>query len=145
MTHNYQVVPFERWHLDVLLDDGQAEPMIGPNLDPMALSYLEGQNSWTLVVDGKPALCGGTMEQWTGRSIGWAYLNSTTGKYMLFVTRGAKEILRKAGPGRIEITARADFPAGQRWARMLGFKIETPVLKRFGPEGEDHIGFVKFQ
>ena len=43
-----------------------------------------------------------------------------------------------------ESTVRRDFALGQRWARMLGFEIETPVLRQFGPEGEDHVGYVKF-
>lgn len=47
--------------------------------------------------------------------------------------------------GRIEMTVRADFTKGQRWAQLLGFSVETPVLKNYGPLGEDHTGYVRIQ
>jgi hypothetical protein len=62
---------------------------------------------------------------------------------MLLITKTIRRYLAQVG-GRIELTVRADFEAGQRWVRALGFHIETPRLEAFGPEGEDHIGYVRF-
>ena len=107
------------------------------------LMVLEKENSWTLVIDGDPVACGGTMRQWKGRHTAWMYLNFNTRRHMLAITRAVSDKLDQVG-GRIEITVRRDFVVGHRWAKMLGFDVETPVLEAYGPEGEDHVGYVKF-
>ena len=135
---DYRTVPFKRWHMAWLAEGGAPIP-----LDVDALMMLEGQNSWTIVVDGAPMACGGTMQQWPGRHTGWAYLNPNTGRHMAAVTRRAKALLDEV-KGRIEITVRCDFEPGHRWARMLGFEVETPEMKGYGPEGESHTGYVRF-
>ena len=136
-----KIAKFEAWHVQLLLSDGVAENM--PNFQPDILQFMERSNSFTLVVNNMPVLCGGTFEQWPGRHVAWAYLNKTTGKHMLWTTRKARDILG-AVKGRLEMTVRSDFAAGQRWAKMLGFEVETPRLRQYGPEGEDHIGYVRF-
>ncbi len=60
---------------------------------------------------------------------------------MLAITRAVKKQLQ-ATPGRIEMTVRTDFPQGHRWAELLGFEQEA-VFKQYGPEGEDHVGYVR--
>jgi hypothetical protein len=45
--------------------------------------------------------------------------------------------------GRLELTVRFDFDEGHRWAKMLGFKVETPVMPFYGPEGEPHSMYVR--
>jgi hypothetical protein len=86
--------------------------------------------------------CAGTIEQWRGRRTCWAYLNKDTGPNMRWITRRCKEHL-DAIPGRLEFTVRQDFAAGHRWAKLLGFEVETPLLVAYGPEGEDHVGYVR--
>lgn len=137
MTVKYMTVPFKRWHLKWLTHaDGPVK------ISEADLLLLEGKNSWTIVADDTPIACGGTMEQWLGRHVAWAYLHENSGSHMNYVTRQSREIV--AGPtGRVEMTVRTDFLAGQRWAGMLGFKAES-VMKQYGPEGEDHVGYVRF-
>jgi hypothetical protein len=107
-----------------------------------ALAEMERDNSWTAVVDGTPVACGGTTPYWPGRYMAWAYVAQGTRRLMPWITEEARKVLDRVS-GRVEFTVRADFPAGQRWAEMLGFEVETPCLRRFGPEGEDHVGFVR--
>lgn len=141
MIPDYKIVPFRRWHVDWLLEDGDAEGgFFRP--DQGTLQCMESMaNNWTILLGANPLLCGGTLEQWPGRHIAWAYLNKHTGRHMAFVTRKAYEYIRRAN-GRIEFTVRKDFEPGHRWAKMLGFEVETPLLKAWGPEGEDHVGYV---
>jgi hypothetical protein len=113
-------------------------------MDAATLMHLERcPNIWTLTWDEEPLLCGGTIEQWPGRHIAFAYLNKTTGSHMIFTTKEAVRLLNNA-KGRLEFTVRKDFEKGHRWARLLGFTVETPLMRAFGPEGEDHVGYVKF-
>ena len=132
-----RIVPFQRWHVGWLQEDGMFRFDFG------TLQTLEQQNSWTAVVDGDPIACGGTIQQWPGRHIAWMYLNSKTGPHMRFLTAEVLKGLRQV-QGRIELTVRQDFAAGHRWARILGFVVETPLLRGYGPEGENHVGYVRF-
>lgn len=137
-----QIVPFRRWHMPWLLEQGSAEGT-GMPYDVDTLMTLEKQNSWSAVIDGKPIACGGTLQHWPGRHQAWTYMTPHTSRHMRFITRAVESALEKV-TGRIELTVRADFPQGQRWAKMLGFKVETPCLEDYGPQGEAHIGYVRF-
>lgn len=135
-----KIVPFKRWHHDWLGES--AEPGGFIKLSEMVRAQLETENSWTAVVDGRVIGCAGTVQQWPGRHVAWAVFAPDAGEHMLWITRSAIEHLAKV-KGRIELTVRTDFPIGMKWARLLGFRVETPVLERFGPAGEDHIGYVR--
>jgi hypothetical protein len=37
----------------------------------------------------------------------------------------------------------AGFKDGKRWAEALGFSVETPVLRQYGPDGADHVGYLR--
>lgn len=103
---------------------------------------MESANSWTGVVDGTPVVCAGTLQQWPGRHTAWAYVAKGTRPHMAWITERVRENLDGL-KGRIELTVRADFAPGLRWARRLGFAVESPLLKMYGPHGEDHVGFVR--
>lgn len=140
MTPDRVVVPFRRWHYD-WLDPSAVD---GPRLavPEESLERLEDGRSWTGVVNGVPIVCAGVIQHWRGRSEAWAFMSHRTGPHMLWITREVKKKLDEV-QGRIEITVRHDFVAGQRWAALLGFKIEG-WLERYGPEGESHISYVRF-
>ena len=142
MNHNLAVVPFKRWHLAWLEASGAAPGGKGIVLDDLTLEYLERQGSWTIVCGGEPTMCAGFVEQWPGRTIAWAFLNHKSASHMTYITRRVRDALAKV-KGRIELTVRCDFDAGHRWARLLGFSVETYVMKAYGPEGEDHTSYVR--
>lgn len=137
---------FQPWHLKMMTE---AEPGdLPPEMASDAvLEYLASlDNSWTLLGPGGQVLwCGGTVPQWAGRHIAWSHVSQHSGPAMVRVTRRAREHLEKA-KGRVDITVRADFEKGQRFAEMLGFEIENPpgIMKAYGPYGEDHIAYVRF-
>lgn len=142
MTPDRRVVPFRAWHYEWLLKHEATEHGSQPSMGDMEMVARE--NSWTGVVDGSVFVCAGTIRQWRGRHCAWAYIALVPGwkRHMPWVTEEVRKALDKL-EGRIEFTVRADFPAGQRWAQRLGFQVETPLLKAYGPEGEDHVGFVR--
>lgn len=115
----------------------------GYSLSPEECHLMEQSGTcWTIVHDGDPIACGGFIQMWPGRHVAWMLLDDRSRRHMGYVTRQALKKL--AGiHGRIELTVRADFYAGLRWAEMLGFKIEAPLMRRFGPDGADHVGYVR--
>ncbi len=142
MEAELRVVPFRRWHYAWL---AQANPTAdGGSFTPVEhiLTQLESQNSWTGVLDGNPIACAGTIQQWPGRHQAWAYLGKNSGPHMVWITKQVLAHVERV-KGRVEFTVRSDFPIGQRWAKLLGFRIEAPCLVQYGPQGEDHVGFVR--
>lgn len=142
MTADRRVVPFRPWHYAWLVGNPSDGP-VSVKISELMLTQMAVENSWTGVVDGSPIACAGTVRQWPGRHTAWAYLSPETGKHMRWVTKETLIVLA-AIKGRIELTVRCDFELGHRWAKMLGFEVETPVMKGFGPFGEDHTGYVRW-
>lgn len=143
MTPDLREVPFKRWHYEWLMAAHEkAEGGFGMVLSPPMLDVLEKANSWTGVVDGDPVACGGTLEQWPGRHLAWAYIARGTLRLLPWITRHSKDYVSRP-KGRVEMTVRKTFAAGHRWARELGFEVETPLLRAYGPGGEDHVGYVR--
>ncbi len=130
------VTPFKAWHYDWL---GLGAPMSQTDLQAMEL-----QNSWTGVADGEIVACAGTIRLWQGRYQAWAHMSEKTGKHMRWLTREVRRNLDGL-KGRIEMTVQHDFEAGHRWAKLLGFTVETPLMPKFGPDGSAHTGYVRFR
>lgn len=144
----FEIVPFEAWHMEVL---GQIEAADGSRsiteLNPAVLPILEKHNSWSLVSNrGEVVACGGTVEEWPGRHAGWLYFTPRTSQHMIRLYRLVKFFLSDVR-GRIEATVLVEFEPGHRFVRMLGFEVENPpgLLKRYDPDGRDHIAYVRFQ
>ena len=142
----YAVEPFEYWHMKALecLAPGDAAGFVFSELTAAQCRYLQTQNSWTLLADTEPVACGGTMEMWPGRHQVWVYTTPTAGRCMVRISRLAKLIIEPI-VGRIESTVRADFKQGHRWAKMMGFEVEAPLMRGYSPRGEDHVGYVRIQ
>ena len=142
MDLDLRVVPFRAHHYEWLRESNPTADGGMFVATPAILAQLEAQRSWTGVANGNPIVCAGMIQQWPGRYMAWAYLGENARDYMVWITKQTIALLDKM-KGRVEMTVRADFERGQRWARMLGFYAETPCLKAYGPQGEDHIGFVR--
>jgi hypothetical protein len=87
--------------------------------------------------------CGGVIEQWPGRGVSWAFLNTKMGAKMVACHRLVKRYFDICPIKRVEATVKVNFVAGHRWVRMLGFKLETPIMKSYGPNGEDHSMYIR--
>ena len=143
MAHDRRVVPFRPAHYRWLVE----KPSFG-DLDfavtDDVLRELEKTGKWfTGVVDGEPIAIAGVLPQWPGRNTVHAILGSDTGPHMLWITREVRKVLDTL-KGRVEMTVRCDFDAGRRWAAMLGFDVETPRMLGYGPQGEAHTMYVRF-
>lgn len=136
------VVPFRPEHLE-LMDVG-TEPTFGGKPSVSVLKYMAKDHAFTVMRDGEPIACGGTLTNWAGNYMAWAYMTAASGPHMLQISRLVKQGL--AGlKGRIAMTTPLRFKQGIRWAKLLGFEVETPVLKHWGIDGADHVGFVRIQ
>ena len=135
MTVDRRVVHFKGWHYGWL--------QTGIELGAQELNNMELQNSWTAVVEGEPIACAGIMTYWPGRYHAWAYMSPATGRHMRWLTAETQKVLQKV-EGRLEMAVLQGFKAGHKWARVLGFSVEAPLMKRYGPDGADYVGYVRF-
>jgi hypothetical protein len=137
------VAKFQPSHYEWLIAARKSAERWPVRLSSGLLEVIARANSWTAVVDGDPVAVAGTMQQWPGRHTSWAYLGDDIGPHMHWITRETRKHLADV-KGRIELTVREDFKAGHQWARMLDFKVESPCLEKYGPQGENHVGYVRF-
>ena len=134
------VQPFKADHLRRLLDEPSHEymrPALG-SVDHMAAIERE-EASFSLLQDsGRVVCCGGVMQMWQGRALAWSVMASYSGPCMVQVHKITKRLLAMRPERRIEATCEADFAAGHRWLRLLGFACEAPRMESFGPDGKAH-------
>ena len=132
------IVPFKPEHLqqiDLQAEQSVARDYLGNVEYAQSLAMHEG---WTVVVDDKIIACAGYIRVWGERVQAWAVISATIGPAgMLLLTKAALRGL-KLRTGRIECYVASGFDAGHRWARMLGFTLETPEpMRQWLPDGSD--------
>lgn len=92
--------------------------------------------------DGSVGCIVGLNRLWPGVASAWSITTRHLGAFPVAYTRAARRLLEAAmsehGLHRVEITVHAGFPAGQRWARALGFEVES-TLAKYGSDGSDFI------
>lgn len=72
------------------------------------------------------------------RAVAWAILSNDAAPYMLQIVRKVRHTMALLPYQRIEISVRADFEDGKRFARLIGMTLETPEPMRcHGANGED--------
>lgn len=101
-----------------------------------ARALIAGGAAWAAIDDGGVLALAGVTSLWEGRGMAWCLLSDHAHTRMLALTRGVGRYLDGLKYRRLEMYVDAQFEAGQRWARMLGFKNETPGgMKSFLPNG----------
>ncbi len=99
---------------------------------------MRGDRAFALWIGDTIIASFGYMEIWQGRRLIWAVMGVETSKHMRELTAIAKRMLKQYYYRRSEIYVDATFPQGFRWAKMLGFTLETPEpMKGFFPQGGD--------
>jgi hypothetical protein len=104
----------------------------------LALRQADAGQAWA-VCEGLEVLgIGGVIADpgWPYRWVVWALLSKHVGPRLLQLTRLTRSRLDAMPFRRLELYVDAQFPPGCRWARQLGFKLETPEpMAAFLPNG----------
>lgn len=130
-----QIVPFEPEHADAM--DVQIAQRMTPEERQQAMGESFG-DAWTAMADGEPVACAGLVPVWFGRAYAWALLSESAGAHMVAITRAVRRALDMGEFRRVEMAVRAGFAEGERWARLLGFVLETPdPMRAYMPDGSD--------
>jgi len=131
------VVPFCATHLKPLhLQAAQANIRRFLNRNVGASLETAGP-AFTALSGGEVIACAGVMEVWSGRLQAWALLSACGPRLFLQVHRAVARFLDAQKAQRIETAVDCDFAEGHRWVRLLGFRMEAPRMRLFGPDGRD--------
>ena len=130
------IVSFKAEHLKQLSLQ-QAQAYLSDWVTPEQGAALENYPSYTAVVNGIPICSAGIIPQWQGRALAWAFIADTGPQQFIGIHKAIKRFLDDCYIQRVEMTVDCDFPAGHRWAKMLGFKKEADCMKAYSPDGRD--------
>lgn len=137
------VIPFRPYHLRAI-DLQRAQENMRPYLvDPEYGEWLATQESYSVFCGERIIACGGLLKMWDGRAQVWSLLGSQTGNSMIPLTRLVRGYLSSLSYRRIEATCDSGFECGHRWLKLLGFTLETPVMKAYRPDGGDEAMYVR--
>lgn len=121
------VVPFIPEHLKALrLQPAQAWLVPAMQADGYGEAFVQAGPAYTAIVDGRVVGCLGVAELWQGRCAAWALLAADIGAHFVAIHRAVRAFLTECGFRRIEAYVDVGFEQAHRWARLLGFKLETP-------------------
>lgn len=131
-----QIVPLLEQHVrDLTPQPMQSRESIEERVE-FAMTYAQGGSAFAALSPDGVICVGGTCEIWPGRAIAWSLVAADAGRYMVALTRAVRRVLDAGGYKRLEMCVDAEHAAGCRWARMLGFELETPApMRAFTPTG----------
>lgn len=133
-----RIAPFrlEHWHR-IQLQPEQEDAV--HFLSDHEIVQLETTDAFTAFVGDEVVAIAGVVPLSPGRGHAWALLSNGARRHMLPITRAINRFLRISGDfTRVEMAVKCSFEEGHRWARLLGFEMEAPVMKRYDPSGEDY-------
>lgn len=132
---------FRQADFELLVPEVKVSPSLFGYVDNLALL-----GPCLTVEDGGAVLmCTGVVPIFDGYGYLWSALAPETGLKMVGVHRIAVRFLDTLNLRRIEATVEVGFAAGIKWMEMLGFECEAPRMRKYGPNGEDHMLFARCQ
>lgn len=138
------ILPFKAdhfWNIKVQ----KAQAYINKYVTQEALVDLEKDNSFTCFKDDKIIACFGWFKIYPTRGVLWSYLSEYANKNLVEGTRIARKLINDLPFKRLEIEVDCEFEQGHRWARMLGFELETERSKSYRIDGNDSSIYVRIR
>ncbi|WP_022729777.1 hypothetical protein [Fodinicurvata sediminis] len=132
-----EFVPFEPRHLQEIDAPTRDARHWIENADA---SGLVNGYAWSCLRDGACVGSAGVLPVWQWRALAWSFFGRMPANTWPAITRKTVRVLDQAhedGLHRIEMSVIMRFPAGHRWAEMLGFTYEGPMAG-YGARGETY-------
>lgn len=137
-----QFVPMKAEHLVLIghLVANQSFIDITPDL-AVEMEALGGTTA--LDDDGTVLGIAGIIPTWHGSGHAWAWLTRGWRKHARAITEEVKRAVDECEMDRVEMAVKVGFKPGFNWARRLGFELETPCARKWGPDGLDYALFAR--
>jgi hypothetical protein len=131
---------------ELVLSVGALEAIHGGHqITPEIAVELEAVGGFA-AVDGSDVLgIGGILPRWPGVGMAWTWLGRKWRRRARVITDFCRVQMDVSGYNRIEAGVRVDYQRGHSWAQALGFEVETPVARAWGPDGGDYTLYVRLK
>jgi len=138
MSAPFQLIPYRSEHVMPLIEQSMNSDIRDSYVGGLA-QMLEKCGGVTGLVNGVPMVCGGVVTLWEGRGCVWTVFNEDSRRCFVPVFRGIRKFLQEQLKNyrRLEIAVPLSFEIGHRRAKMLGFKVECHLARKYLPNGED--------
>ncbi len=140
----FRLVPFTAEHFFEIAPRPE-ESELGKHKLLLLSRLLTSASAYTFLYDGVPLVCGGVLLYWNGVGEIWLHGSADVAKHPAAVFRLAlrlvKEWTQQFHLHRIQITVDEGFPASARFAKALGFTLESR-MERYGPNRETFLRYV---
>lgn len=104
----------------------------------LMIASVQPGDVWSFFSEEQLVGIAGIHPIWDGRASIWMLMDQDAGRHLLALTRCVRLMLEEYGYRRTELWVSTTFEQGCRWARLLGFDLETPVPARgYLPNGND--------
>lgn len=125
---------------------GEMEPIHGPwRITPEIAVEIEAIGATTGIDRGEVLAIAGVLPRWQGVGLAWAWLGRSWRRQARAITEQCARGLADTSLHRVEMGVAVDYERGHRWARRLGFTLETPVARGWGPDKADYALYVRLQ
>lgn len=141
------LVPFLPVHLEGF-ELQEAQAWLTPYLTtPEYIATLTAfGEAFSLIVNERVLGCGGLAVLSKNRAQAWALVHKDAGRTLFGATKIVKQYLDSKPYLRIETPVKTSFDAAHRWAKMLGFKNETPNgMQKWGDDGENYSSYARIK
>jgi RimJ/RimL family protein N-acetyltransferase len=130
-----EVKPFKKADLKQIKEQ-KATSKVSAQAEEVHYDALEKMPyAFSIFIQGKVVACAGVIQQWPGRGIAWAIVDELCKREFLALHNVVKRFLDVCPIRRIEATVDVGFEQGHRWVKLLGFQLEAPMMKHYGPDG----------
>jgi len=138
MSAPFQLIQYKAEHVLPLVEQPMNSDIRDSYIGGLA-QLLETHPSMTGIMNGRPMVCGGVIKMWEGRGCVWTVFNEESRTCFVPVFRGIRKFLAQQMEeyNRLEMAVPVSFEIGHRRAKMLGFKVECHLARKFLPSGED--------
>ncbi len=142
------IIDFEADHAKEILGGDVNDEKIRP---PIEVSrFVEGMvvknMAFTGVINGNIVACGGIYPIWDNVGEAWFLGTDHVNQYPVIITKTIRKYLNNLMSlnklHRVQAHVRSDWDRANRWIKFLGMQKEG-VVRKFSPDGRDHILFSK--
>ena len=101
-------------------------------------AQLDGGDSYTCECEEGIIYITGMVNMWNRVNHGWLLAGDLVKKYPKSFHKISKKVFAKLkeDSDRLQITVSTANDTDYRWARRLGFEVES-IMQKYGPDGED--------
>jgi hypothetical protein len=138
------VVPFDKEHF-YLIHPQLAQANVTTYITDDTWEQLPKQTSFSYEIEGQKLAIGGWIEISKQRALVWAYVHADIKNKLAFLHKEILKTLSQLPYDRLEMEVDYDFKQGHRWAKLLGFQIETEKARYYRPDGKDATIYVRYK